>query len=100
MKQQLTGQEQSEQDKDRRSRRAPLQGEVTVVFNDTPLFGSGENISSAGVYFITDEHIQVKVRLEGYENLVDARLVRVESMGEGKTGIAVKFEEGSFSPKL
>lgn len=77
----------------RSSDRAPLDGSVTVRWPEAPLAGSGENISPQGVFFVADEALKVFVRIPGQEGEVEGELVRIQSMGEGKTGIAVRFRQ-------
>ena len=77
---------------DRRSPpREPLEGDVVVEVDATRIVGPGQNISDDGVFFIADAAIPVKVRLEGSAEVRTGELVRVESMGGGKVGIAVRF---------
>lgn len=87
---QLSQQETRER---RRPERRPLDGEVVVEFSEADLVGPGQNISEAGVFFVTEGSIPVSVRVEGREGLVAGQLVRVESMGAGKLGIAIKFDD-------
>ncbi len=75
----------------RRDPRVPMTGDVTVVFDVDPVVGPGENISAQGVYFTTAAALKVHVRMAGSEHAVPGELVRVESMGNGRVGIAVRF---------
>ncbi len=70
--------------------RQPLGGQVVVRFDDIPLIGSGQNLSQEGVFFVADGAVQVLVQLEGRDPIV-GEVVRMTSMGDGKTGIAVAF---------
>lgn len=80
---------------DVRNRQAPrvdLDGEVTIRFPAGTLVGSGENISVQGVFFTADGSLPVVVQVAG-RGEVPGRLVRLESMGDGRIGIAVRFDE-------
>ncbi|MCR9247092.1 MAG: PilZ domain-containing protein [bacterium] len=67
---------------------------VTVDFDATPITGSGENISAQGVYLTIDKAIEVNVKIQD-GSTVRGELVRAESMGDGRTGLAIRFEEPS-----
>ena len=69
--------------------RFPITDDVEVTFHADPIRGSGKNISAEGLFFIADEEIRVTVQVGGEE--IEARLVRVENHGHGRTGIAVRF---------
>ena len=75
----------------REHERVPFAEEVTVTLEEQSIRGSGENASAAGVYFIAEEEIQVKVTIGGVE--YSGQLVRVENHGPGRTGLAVRFAE-------
>lgn len=75
----------------RRDPRVDLDGEVTIQFEAGAISGSGQNISVQGVFFTADVGIPVTVRVKGHGE-VAGKLVRVESMGEGRLGIAVRFD--------
>ncbi len=68
-------------------------GQVTVSFADLSLVGPGRNISASGVYFVSSARPRVLVRIEGRDEPVEAELVRVETIGEGQVGVAVRFLE-------
>ncbi len=76
----------------RRAERVPFAGTVAIQFEAATLVGSGENVSSEGVYFTADGAVPVLVRLGDGGATVRARLVRYESMGGGRVGIAVRFD--------
>ncbi|MCA8958225.1 MAG: hypothetical protein KDC87_19265 [Planctomycetes bacterium] len=76
---------------DRIHERQPFEEQITVRFQAEPVTGSGKNISRAGVYFIADTEVRVTVTIGGRE--VSGQLVRVENHGQGRTGMAVKFEQ-------
>ena len=80
-------------DPDRRGEdRQPLGGQVVVRFDDVPLIGSGQNLSQEGVFFVAEGSVQVIVQLEG-RDLIVGEVVRMTSMGDGRTGIAVTFNQ-------
>jgi hypothetical protein len=65
--------------------------QVTITFTCRSIVGPGQNISAQGVFFVADTSIPVDVRIDGVESAVAGELVRVQSMGEGRVGIAVRF---------
>ena len=75
--------------------RLPLPDEVTVSIETVTLRGSGENVSESGVYFIADEVVRVRVAIGG--TTIGGDLVRIESHGQGRTGIAIRFDDASES---
>lgn len=75
----------------RREPRAPMTGQVTIAFDAGAIVGPGQNISAQGVFFVAAGPIPVRVSVDGSAATVPGELVRVESMGEGKVGIAVRF---------
>ncbi len=76
----------------RRDPRVDLDGEVTIQFDAGAIAGSGQNISVQGVFFTAEAALPVTVRIKG-RGVVAGRLVRLESMGDGRIGIAVRFDE-------
>lgn len=76
----------------RRSPRVDIHGEVTIHFASGSIVGSGENISLQGVFFTADGSLPVTVQVAG-RGSVAGQLVRLESMGDGRIGIAVRFDE-------
>ena len=82
----------SVEDERRGEGREPFGGQVVIRFDNVPLVGSGENISHEGVYFVAKGAVRVLVQMEGQEPLV-GQVVRMTSMGNGQTGIAVVFDE-------
>ncbi|MEY4830810.1 MAG: PilZ domain [Planctomycetota bacterium] len=75
----------------RREDRVPLDGQVTISIDAQQLPGPGRNVSAQGVYFTTSAKIRVQVQVPGQEAPIPGELVRVESMGDGSVGIAVRF---------
>ena len=72
--------------------RVDLEGEVAIELAAAVLTGSGENISQQGVYLTAQGAIPVRARLPGGE-VVAGELVRVENLGAGRIGLAVRFHE-------
>ncbi|MEQ1633236.1 MAG: PilZ domain-containing protein [Planctomycetota bacterium] len=77
----------------RREERLPLDGEVTITIDAQDIVGPGRNVSSQGVYFTTTAALRVHVRVPGRTEPVEGELIRVESMGDGRLGIAVRFSQ-------
>lgn len=76
----------------RRTERVRLASDVAIDFESATIVGPGENISEQGVYFTATGGVPVTVRI-GSGRSVRGRLVRFESMGDGRVGIAVRFDE-------
>ena len=81
-----SGQKQAER---RGGDRLPTSAEV-AVYIDQPIVGPGQNLSNEGVFFVTEGAIHVRVLVAG-EGEREGELIRLESMGEGKLGLAVRF---------
>lgn len=75
----------------RREPRHPLDATVTVDVPAVQIVGSGENISTQGVFFTAEGGLRVRVHIQGRSAPVDGELVRCESMGDGRVGLAVRF---------
>ena len=75
----------------RKSPRLDMQGQVAIRLQEATVIGSGENISLQGVFFTSDGALPVTVQVAGHGE-VTGTLVRVESMGDGRIGIAVRFD--------
>lgn len=75
----------------RREERLPLDGQVTIAIDAQQIPGPGRNMSAQGVYFTTAAKIRVLVQAPGHDEPIPGELVRVESMGDGSVGIAVRF---------
>ncbi|MBL8725489.1 MAG: PilZ domain-containing protein [Planctomycetes bacterium] len=73
--------------------RLPLDEAVSIEFPAEPITGSGRNISLQGVFFTAPMAVAVSVRIAGHAEPVPGELVRVETMGDGRVGIAVRFRE-------
>jgi hypothetical protein len=77
---------------DRRSGdRDALGGAVVVRFGQLELVGPGQNISPEGVFFVADTSLRVSVSIEGEAEPREGELVRVQTMGEGRVGVAIRF---------
>lgn len=82
-------------DSDRAARRAPrveLDGDVTIRLEAGTIVGSGQNISVQGVYFTAPASLPVTVHIPGHGDL-RGDLVRLDSMGDGRIGLAVRFHD-------
>jgi hypothetical protein len=66
-------------------------GGVRIEFVAGAICGSGQNVSSQGIFFVADASVPVAVRVDGAAQPMFGHLVRLESMGDGKFGIAVRF---------
>ena len=77
----------------RTSPRVEFESNVTIRFAADAIVGSGQNVSDQGVFFVADGAVPVTVEIEGREGVLSGELVRIETMGQGQVGIAVKFDE-------
>jgi len=77
----------------RRDARIDLGEHVTIHFAAGSIVGPGQNISAQGVFFTAAASLPVTVRIAGRDEAVAGELVRVEAMGDGRVGIAVRFVE-------
>ncbi len=75
----------------RASARSHLDGTVTVHIDAQNVVGPGQNISADGVFFVAEGALRVLVEVEGAAGRRRGEVVRVQSMGEGRIGIAVRF---------
>src|ERR1043166_5050111 len=75
----------------RRDPRLQMEDEVTVTFAADTIKGPGQNISAQGLYFTTTGSVRVQVKLAGSDRTVPGGLVRAESMGNGRIGVALRF---------
>jgi hypothetical protein len=75
----------------RRNPRLLMEDEVTVTFAADTIKGPGKNISTQGLYFTTAGSLRVQVKVAGSDQPVPAELIRLESMGDGRIGIALRF---------
>ncbi len=74
----------------RRSERLAFDAPVTIEFAAGAIVGPGQNISRDGVYFTAEGSLPVTVRVQGRE--VQGHLIRFESMGGGRIGVAIRFD--------
>ena len=79
----------------RRDPRIGLAEQVTIRFEAGTIVGPGQNISLQGVFFTTATSLPVTVEVAGRSEVVRGELVRVETMGDGRVGIAVRFLQPS-----
>lgn len=77
----------------RRDPRYGLEEQVTIRFEAGTIVGPGQNISLQGVFFTAAASIPVTVEIAGRADVVRGELVRVETMGDGRVGIAVRFQQ-------
>ena len=87
------------QDERRDSPRVLMGETVTVKIHTDTILGPGQNISAQGVFFVADATLRVSVSIQGVAEPVEGHLVRVQHMGEGKLGIAVRFDERPDLPE-
>ena len=85
-------------DNQRRDERLPFGDEVTIRIAAQDIQGPGRNVSAQGVYFTTRGALRVEVQVKGQDLPVQGELVRVESMGDGQLGIAIRFLRGGPQP--
>jgi len=86
----MSGTRPVDTDDRRGSGRRPCATDVTVVFDDGPLVGPSENLSREGVFFVARASLRVRVKV-GDDEWIEGEVVRVQSMGDGNVGLAVKF---------
>lgn len=77
----------------RQFERVGFDSAVTIRLATDTIVGSGQNVSEQGVFFVTEASIPVTVQIEGREGTLPGELVRIENMGAGLVGIAVKFND-------
>ena len=73
--------------------RVGFDGAVKIRLTGDAIVGSGQNVSEQGVFFLTEGSIPVSVEIEGRDGTLPGELVRIENMGAGMVGIAVKFDD-------
>lgn len=76
----------------RSAERVYMNGAVTIRFATDAIVGSGQNVSAQGVFFVSEGAVPVTVTIEGRDGELSGQLVRVENMGSGQVGLAVKFD--------
>lgn len=81
----------------RSSGRIGFDGAVTIRVDGDVIVGSGQNVSEQGMFFVSETPIKVTVELGGLDAAITGELVRIENMGAGAVGIAVKFDDRQSS---
>jgi hypothetical protein len=76
----------------REGTRKALREPVSVRLLAPGVTGAGENISEQGVLFVVDGPVEVMVRIGDREHEVRGTLVRLQDLGGGRSGIAVRFD--------
>ena len=77
-----------------------MEENVTIKISTDEIVGPGQNMSAQGVFFVADTSLKVSVSIQGVAQPVEGHLVRVQQMGEGKLGIAVRFTEAPDLPNI
>ena len=85
-------------DERRRTPRIAMEENVTIRISTDEIVGPGQNMSAQGVFFVANTSLKVSVSIQGVAEPVEGHLVRVQQMGEGKLGIAVRFTEAPNLP--
>jgi len=67
----------------------------TIRFRDEGVMGIGKDVSTTGAYFVTSDEIygELQYEVNGEEQKVPVRLVRIDKVSNGTLGIAVRFEK-------
>ena len=78
----------------RRANRRDTDIHLEVVIESTTVEGRAENISTAGVFFFSDNPLPVTVRIrqDGHSQSYAGRLVRVERLSPETTGYVIEFD--------
>lgn len=79
----------------RRDPRIPNESLVELEIGTTVLNGSAQDLSAQGICFFTESELRVQVRVggDGTEvRLMPGRIVRLESVTDGKFVVAVRFD--------
>lgn len=84
----------ADRDEQRRVPRLPADGTVRVLLHTDDLSGQTENVSSAGILLLSDEPLRVSVEFGGSsaDQVRSGRLVRVQRMEDGRSGLAIEFD--------
>jgi hypothetical protein len=77
----------------RQAERVGFDSNVTIRLSSDAIVGSGQNVSGQGVFFVSESSIPVTVEIDGRPGTIEGELVRIENMGAGQVGIAVKFDD-------
>tara|TARA_R110002072_G_scaffold27804_2_gene90184 strand:- start:13555 stop:13845 length:291 start_codon:yes stop_codon:yes gene_type:complete len=78
---------------DRKFDRVGFDSAVTIRLAGGAIVGNGQNVSEQGVFFVSEGSIPVMVEIDGREHPIPGELVRIENMGDGMVGLAVKFAD-------
>jgi hypothetical protein len=73
--------------------RIPIASTVEIRIIGSTFQGPSENISTQGIFFVTDAAIAVEVTVSPRHPPLHGRIVRVQSVRENTLGIAVRFDE-------
>lgn len=76
----------------REQSRKALRGRVAMRLVAPHLEGAGENVSAQGVLFVVDGPVEVVVRIGEAGEELHGTLVRLQDLGSGRSGIAVRFD--------
>jgi hypothetical protein len=76
----------------REGTRKALREPVSVRLLAPCLDGVGENVSEQGVLFVVEGPVEVMVRIGNSGTELRGTLVRLQDMGGGRSGIAVRFD--------
>jgi hypothetical protein len=78
----------------RTSDRVPLGAAVSMRLEAQSIAGFGDDVSPAGILFLTNEPLRVFVRYadDDGEHEREGRLVRVQRMNDAGSGFAVAFD--------
>ncbi len=78
----------------RRATRRDSDVQLEIQIDAATLRGPAENISTAGVFFFSNDPLTVRVRILDNSSSRDytGRLVRVERMSSDTTGYAIEFD--------
>ena len=79
--------------------RIPLESNVEIRIIGTRFQGPSENISSQGIFFVSEAEIPVEVTVSRRYPPLKGRIVRVQAIREDTLGIAVRFDE-TLPPEL
>lgn len=79
----------------RRAPRLSVHLPVQVSFPQEALAGTSADVSEVGVMFVTDQPLQVTVRIEEEGRTIErvGRVIRTQQLGAVSTAIAIEFEE-------
>ena len=78
----------------RHSSRKSSRSTFSMMVQDCQIDGVGSNISQTGAYFVTCDDISVELIIrDGHgERKVPGKIVRIETVSEGSSGVAIRFE--------